>query len=153
MRIFLLLAAIGLAALAGCMAMPDQLQQPGRSPYPPITCEGREQCDAYWARAMVWVAQNSRLKIQVANDTIIQTHTGSRESVSNHFTVTREPLMDGQERITLETGCANPLSGLLGCSLDEEEARRRLHQFVTGKPTTQSDDGVIVVDLSLEDGR
>lgn len=141
---------ITLLTLAGCETMQHSISQSAEeSAIPPIMCVGKDQCDVYWARTQVWIAQNSRYKIQFATNAVIQTFTSEQHSADNHFMATREPLLNGNERIVLATGCGN----IFGCSMDQRTARRSMYAFVTKTVVNQITDApygaeVIVDDLS-----
>ena len=117
------LAVFALLALFGCASQSPPLYTP------PLVCVGDDQCKLYWERAQVWVAKNSRWKIQVATGVLIETYNSVDGSTSNHYTLLREPQASGVERITMTTGCDN----IFMCEVRADVARRGLYQYVTGE--------------------
>ena len=75
----------------------------------------------------MWVAKNSYWKIQVATDVMISTYNGTEHSTQNSYSLVREPLGDGRERITMRTGCNN----IFGCTTRPDVAIRSLYDYVT----------------------
>lgn len=94
---------------------------------PPLECVGEPECKLYWERTQVWIAMNSHWKVQVATDVMISTFNGTEHSTYNHYSVVREPLGDGRERIIMRTGCNN----IFGCATRADVARRHLYDYVT----------------------
>lgn len=93
---------------------------------PPLECASEPECKLYWERAQVWVAMNSHWKVQVATDVMISTFNGTEHSTYNHYTIVREPLGDGRERITMQTGCNN----IFGCMTRPDIAQQKLYRYV-----------------------
>ena len=125
-----MLAALAFLAflLSGCAA-----QQPAIYT-PPLECVGEPECKFFWERAQVWVAKNSYWKIQVATDVMISTYNAAPNSPHNSYSLVREPLGDGRERITMRTGCNN----MFGCTTRADVARRSLYDYVTKRRETSS---------------
>lgn len=97
------------AVLVGCASPTEGMSEEALAP---LYCTGKEQCDLYWKRAQLWVAQNSRWKIQSATDVVITTYTPTGQSADYGYQVTREPLEgDGREQIKIQPMCAN----MFGC--------------------------------------
>jgi hypothetical protein len=124
MRLLVLFAAL---SLAGCAAT----QQPEDASIvaaanEPLVCESPEQCSLYWRRAQAWVAQNSRYKIQIATDTIIETYSPPQAAVHRAFRILRIPGNGKTERITIASGCAN----IFGCSTTEAQSAAAFKQYV-----------------------
>jgi len=102
--------AILCVALAGCAGM--QAQNMSAEATEPLICDGVDQCALYWKRAQLWVAKNSRWKIQSATDVVITTYTPVRSSADFGYQITREPLDAGaKERIVMQPICVN----MFGC--------------------------------------
>lgn len=73
MKIRILLGAALFATLSGCAVSqltPAQLQEAND----PLICSGKEECDLFWQRAQIYIANHSFWKIQIANDVVIQTY-------------------------------------------------------------------------------
>ena len=115
------------ALLSACVAQ-------GPAVYTPtLECAGAPECKLYWERAQVWVARNSHWKVQVATDVMISTFNGTEGSTYNHYTIVREPIGNGRERISMQTGCNN----IFGCMTRPDIARRQLYDYVTsGSPAS-----------------
>ena len=58
---------------------------------------------------------------------MISTYNGTEHSSHNSYSLVREPLGDGRERITMRTGCNN----MFGCTVRTDVARRNLYDYVT----------------------
>lgn len=97
----------------------------------PLTCRDKAQCDLYWQRANIWVAAASTYRIQIANDSVIQTYGPFNNEPKLAFQVFRVPEESGAARILIKPVCGN----LFGCpSMGVEEAAVAFKQFVrTGK--------------------
>lgn len=98
---------------------------------PPLECVGELECKLYWERAQVWVVRNSHWKVQVATDVMISTFNGTEHSTYNHYSIVREPMGNGRERITMQTGCNN----IFGCMTRPDVARRQLYDYVISGTT------------------
>lgn len=92
----------------------------------PFICENKAQCDLFWQRAQVWIAQNSTYKIQTATDTVIQTYGPLGSRVDLAFQITRIPNADGSAQIKMSAGCAN----IFGCRPDKFGAILEFRGFV-----------------------
>lgn len=89
-----------------------------------IDCEGA-RCDAMWARAQTWLATNSRYRVQLMHDNVIQTY-GPHENVFDGvaYTVTKENQANGKTRIYIRGSCAPTL---YGCPFDPSSYTNLLH--------------------------
>lgn len=89
-----------------------------------VACEGA-RCDRIWQRAQTWIATNSRYRIQIANDSLIQTygpHEGIHDAVA--YTVTKDQRPDGQTLIAIYGTCREVV---IGCTFDPTGATNRLY--------------------------
>jgi hypothetical protein len=111
--------------MAGCASA--GLQQ--LIPPQPIICIGGPDCDAKWARAATWIAANSTLKVQVRNDTVVQTAAAAPSETTPAFTVTKVARGEGRFEITFNGGCGN----MYRCVPSIAESRARFAQFVLGE--------------------
>lgn len=96
-----------------------------------IACEGA-RCDRLWQRAQTWLATNSRYRIQIANDAIIQTygpHAGDYDSVA--YTVTKQQQPDGKTLISIYGACHEVV---IGCPFDPTHATNRLYYELEATP-------------------
>lgn len=94
--------------LAGCASKaPIANQYDIEEAMRPLECVGAEQCTAYWRRAQVWIAQNSRMKIQIATDAIIETYNVTNYLPVYSYRVTRESKGGGAESIVINGQCGN----------------------------------------------
>lgn len=85
----------------------------------PVSCKNKADCDAKWQKAQAWVVTNGVWKIELSNDSIIQTH-GPANSIDNAFTVTRMNNADGSGKIDIRARCGN----LFGCTPTKQEHER-----------------------------
>ena len=115
------LAATWLPLLTACGSM-AHVEVPAR----PITCRVGPDCDVKWSRAVAWVANNSRWKIQTQTDLLVQTYNSADGSQSPSFTVSRAASGDGLYEISLNGACDN----LFGCNPTIPEARTKFAEFV-----------------------
>ena len=118
----LLLAAMFITGCATQLTAPQQ-EMLSKAKIP-LTCTDKQQCDFYWQRAQVWVIQNSRYKIQTANDVLIQTY-GSTDYYPG-YTVTKDALMDGSARIKIDIYCLD----MFGCKPRPWEAAIAFKDFI-----------------------
>lgn len=104
------LAYAGLCALAlaGCAGMFFKPTATAR-----INCAG-DQCTDLFQRAQVWIAKNSSYRIQIMNDSIIQTYGPEEYSDAVAFTVTKEKTANGGQ-IVITGACYGTV---YGCSFD-----------------------------------
>ena len=94
----------------------------------PVYCQGKEQCDAYWAKAKAWIAMNSGWKIQMADETVISTYTPVGTSAVLGYQVVRTPLGDDKSEIVVQTACAN----MFGCIPNASEQTAKLKNYIKG---------------------
>jgi hypothetical protein len=74
----------------------------------PVICEGKEACDIMWSKAQIWVSENSGYKIQVATDSIIETYTAPDYSPEYSVKMTKMPLGNGKQELSLSIYCGYP---------------------------------------------
>jgi hypothetical protein len=98
------------ALLSACASAPtdpaDQLDATT-----PLYCAGPEQCNLMWRRAQAWVAQNSEMKIQIANDVVLETFNPPEHSLSLGYRILREP-QSSRDEIKIVSICRN----IWGCN-------------------------------------
>lgn len=123
MRFLILAAAVLLAGCATQRVVDPALKAAADEP---LFCQGAEQCGNYWKRAQVWVATNSRWKIQNATDSVITTFTPVRSAVEPGFQITRLPVAGGLEQIKIASACAN----MFGCDPGQDSAAAAFKAFV-----------------------
>lgn len=98
-----------LALLAGCATKSTLNSNQAREANEPLFCEGKDQCDTYWQRAQIFVATHSKWKIQIANDTLIQTYGPGQYDTASAFSIMKEPSGSDKYRIKISVGCNNPI--------------------------------------------
>lgn len=106
-------AALAAVMLAGCATAP----LPAGMQYEltaPLVCAGERQCKIGWQAAQAWVASHAGMKLQIANDTVIETYNSTPSSPNLSVQVIRQPLGEGRDQFTIRAGCAN----LFGCVPD-----------------------------------
>lgn len=103
--------ALIFAALAGCATTKEASPEVKAAAEKPLICEGSEQCDLYWQRAMFYINSNSRYKIQTSNENLIQTYNPTGGDAYVGYNISREPLGNGRFRIWVKVFCDN----MFGC--------------------------------------
>lgn len=105
------LLAFALVILPGCAGSP--LRQDTRQiviEYP--TCEGKEDCELKWSRAVQWITKNSFFQIRLMNDMLIETYPSAGNfNAYSAYRVTKVPLGQQRYRLEIQAGCGN----LFGC--------------------------------------
>lgn len=113
--------------LAACAAPPLQLGPAASAG--PVVCD--TNCKVAWERAQLWIVKHSKMKVQTATDVLVQTYNPESMKSEYGFTATREPVSNGQYRITLAAYCADPL---IGCNPRPEDVVAAFNYYVaTGK--------------------
>ncbi|WP_308366981.1 MULTISPECIES: hypothetical protein [unclassified Microbulbifer] len=122
---------ISLILFTGCAANKQKLSADLQKELDePLYCEGEDQCKEMWERATFFVNANAGFKIQIHNDTIIQTYNPTNSSPRLAFSITREPLGGGKYQIWTKVWCAN----MFGCQPNQFEATARAKRYVrTGR--------------------
>ena len=118
---------LGTLALAACASAPDE---PANNPEAaaPVACIDKAQCDLYWQRAQAWIAANSRYRVQLVTDTVIQTYGPITGTFDLAYTVVKTPSSDGSGRIAVACACGN----LFHCEPTRTEATIAFKRFVRG---------------------
>ncbi|MDR1554578.1 MAG: hypothetical protein LBS39_00945 [Campylobacteraceae bacterium] len=85
-----------------------------------VVCKNGSQCDLYWQRAIFYITTNSKYKINILHDNIIETriYDSSEKEVDKHevsvstftYRALKEPLDEKTTRIHMSVGCFNSLS-------------------------------------------
>lgn len=118
-------AMIATLALAGCAT--QQLSPADQSEAQrPIECSDKAQCDRYWSRAQVFVAQHSGYRIQIANESIISTFGPFGSSTDLAWNVTRLANSTGGATISASVSCAN----IFGCIPQQSPTLLQFRRFV-----------------------
>jgi hypothetical protein len=91
----------------------------------PLTCKDKAQCDVYWQRAQTYIVKNSRWKIQLSNDTLIQTY-GPGDDPYLAYTVNKVLKSDGSAEIEVSTRCGN----MFGCEIAPWQGVKNLKEYV-----------------------
>lgn len=95
----------------------------------PVTCNNADQCKLYWQRAQAWVATNSLIRVQIANDVVIATGNSMMNSTTRSYSVVREPRADGSALISFDTTCRNSL----GCEGESKYIQAvKFKSYITG---------------------
>ncbi|SAK51472.1 hypothetical protein AWB82_01543 [Caballeronia glebae] len=123
------LGAVSLALLSGCAQ--DQVSSTTmEQATQPLTCMSRTECDAWWARAQVWVTNHSEYKLQTVTDSIIQTAGPSSGKRALAYQITKTPTNEGTATIGFAAHCDNPL----GCQPNPWQAGADFKQFIKNGP-------------------
>jgi hypothetical protein len=114
-------------ALSGCTANPPKLTQELQSELDtPLYCESDEECKTMWERAAYFVNSNAGFKLQIHNDTIIETYNPTKYSPRLAFSVSKEPKGNGKYQIRVKAWCAN----MFGCQPNQYEAIARVKKYM-----------------------
>lgn len=118
-------------ALSACGVPTRQDDDPTRSAeaMAPLTCSSRAQCDTYWQRAQVWVAQHSAYRLKLVTDAVIETYGPANADISLAYRILRVPDGPaGAARITISTNCDN----FIRCNPSRTDAIIAFKRFVRG---------------------
>lgn len=105
-----ILFALTVAALLSSCATPQQKAMLEMDASRPMICQQGQDCEVKWSRALVWVQDNSRWKLRIANDSLITTE-GPFDTTDASFSINKIPLGNGQYSIAFRAGCGN----MFGC--------------------------------------
>lgn len=75
-----------------------------------IYCQGKDDCEVKWGRAILWVSNNSHWKIRNQTDSLITTE-GPFDSLYAAYSVNKVPLGNAKYQIIMKLGCGN----MFGC--------------------------------------
>ena len=114
-----IISALLLAACASQQITQSQLDEIKT----PVICKDKADCDAKWSKTQAWVVNNTRWKIKIATDTIIQTE-GPFDQTDLAFTATKQINKDGSGEIGISAGCGN----FFGCIPSPHEAVLKFKQ-------------------------
>jgi len=96
----------------------------------PVYCQGAEDCEFRWGRALQWITANSSWKIRQQTDVLITTE-GPMGTARNAYIVQKVPLGSGRYEIEMQTWCDNVVYCLPGVP----EARAAFGEYVrSGAP-------------------
>jgi hypothetical protein len=98
-------------SLLGCAAQQPLTPEQVRQMEPP-ECTTVPACGTMWQRAQIWLVDNSHWRIQMANDTLLQTYGPSDHSTDVAYTITRQPNGQNGYKIVMRAVCNN----IYGCS-------------------------------------
>lgn len=123
----------GSLSIAGCAApQGSMVSEDEQNNLDPVICYEAKHCDAMWQRAQIWVINNAGYKIQIANDTVIQTYGPLRgDSYGLAFTVTKAPRGKGFFEIDSRASCGSNA----GCSQHPKKERAALHVHLKATPS------------------
>jgi hypothetical protein len=97
----------------------------------PITCSQGQDCEVKWGRALLWVQDNSRWKIRIANDTLITTE-GPRDTTDAAYEISKDLTDKGIYSISFHAWCGNRF----GCFPSISELQASFVNFVKGPMKT-----------------
>jgi hypothetical protein len=126
------LAAMSFALLAGCASQDQVSSTTMEQATQPLTCMSKAECDAWWARAQVWVTNHSEYKLQTVTNSIIQTAGPSSSKRALAYQVTMTPTNEATATIGFAAHCDHPL----GCDPNPWQAGADFKQFVRNGPST-----------------
>jgi hypothetical protein len=126
-----------IALLAGCSTTGQIAGETMEQATAPLTCTNKAECDAWWARAQVWVSNHSEYKLQTVTDSIIQTDGPSGGKRALAYQITKTPSNEGTATIGFAAHCDN----MLGCEPNPWKAGADFKQFVRGRPSQMGTPG------------
>jgi hypothetical protein len=127
-----MLATAALGVLAGCASQDQVSSTTMEQATQPLTCMSKAECDAWWARAQVWVTNHSEYKIQTVTNSVIQTAGPSSGKRALAYQITMTPTNEATATIGFAAHCDSPL----GCDPNPWEAGADFKQFVRNGPAT-----------------
>ncbi|MBA4391584.1 MAG: hypothetical protein C0399_11720 [Syntrophus sp. (in: bacteria)] len=110
--------------LSACATSPHQGQWK-RDAAQPLTCSRGPDCEAKWDRALIWVQNNSKSKIKIANETIITTDFPNDSSYA-FLSITKTEIDTGTYAINFRGGC----SAIFGCTPTVLELKASFANYV-----------------------
>src|SRR5262245_23808575 len=72
-----------------------------------LGCIDKAQCELFWERAQVWVSGNSYYRVQLANDSVIETQGPLAGRMELAYRVIKIPDGKGGARIMITAECGN----------------------------------------------
>lgn len=125
------IATLILLIFSGCTTPATTLSRELRDELnTPLYCEGEDECKVMWERASFFVNTNAGFKIQIHNDTLIETYNPTDYSTRLAYSISKEPLGDGRYQIWTIAWCAS----MSGCTPHYNEGIARAKQYIrTGK--------------------
>ncbi len=128
-----LAASLALVLLTSGCASQDQVSSTTmEQATQPLTCMSKAECDAWWARAQVWVTNHSEYKLETVTNSIIQTAGPSSSKRALAYQVTMTPTNEATATIGFAAHCDHPL----GCEPGPWQAGADFKQFVRNGPST-----------------
>ena len=113
--------------ISGCASVQPKLSTELQSEFDePLYCDGENECKMMWERATYFINKNAGFKLQIHNETIIETYNPAQNSPKLAFSVSREPLGNGKYRIWTKAWCNN----MFGCQPNHIEAIARAKQYI-----------------------
>ncbi|HEY4216183.1 MAG TPA: hypothetical protein VGM67_03540 [Gemmatimonadaceae bacterium] len=116
-------ASLSVLALAACVPLKPLMLGPAAGA-PPVTCD--TDCNKDWDRARFWVVKHSQLKIETANDVLVETYSPADAAPSYGFSVIKDPAGAGRFTIRLSMHCGTPL----GCDPSQSDIAAAFNYFV-----------------------
>ncbi|GAB7228177.1 hypothetical protein VrSk94_18620 [Vibrio rotiferianus] len=109
-----------------CQSTPELTSDLKQELETPLVCSGESECSLMWERATYFVSHNAGYKIQIHNNTLIETYNSVDSSVKLAFKVSKEPLGDGKYRIWTKAWCAN----IISCHPNELETIAKAKRYI-----------------------
>lgn len=92
--------------MSGCAAAPQLSEYEMNELNAPLTCKDKADCDSKWSKTQAYIVQNSKWKIKIATDTIIQTE-GPFDQMQLAYSATKSINSNGSGDITVQAACGN----------------------------------------------
>jgi len=124
-----------LGVTTGCAHMSSVEKFSDKGPMQ-LVCDGKDECEAAWGRALIWVTENCPYAIQTQTDSLITTAGPAAYRPELACRVTRAPMGKGKARLLFGAACGN----ILACQPSPEEAHASFYAFVNeGMEVVRSD--------------
>lgn len=120
------LAIASTVLLQACAASPERLAMIQEAEATVPICQGEEDCRVKWEAAQLWVVGNSRYRMQIVTDVLLETYGSANYDPTLSFRVTKQPMGEGRYRINIEGFCAN----ILGCEPHPAVAKIEFNRHV-----------------------
>lgn len=123
----LLLIGVAITLASGCAANKPKLSSELQYELDtPLYCDDEKSCKTLWERATYFVNSNAGFKLQIQNDTVIETYNPVQNSPKLAFSISKEPLGNGKYQIWTKAWCAN----IFGCQPNQYEATAKAKRYM-----------------------
>ena len=132
--------------LSACATSTQKVQWK-RDAEQPLTCSKGPDCEAKWTRALLWVQNNAKSEIQIANETIITTGF-PLYNYNAVISITKTEKDAGTYMINFRASC----SAIMGCEPTILELKASFANYVMKSIDTQPADASSIPKMQKEKG-